>query len=228
MQAIKQRRLVDIVWTLGLKTTSSSSNWCFNRFRLYTASTNTLVEARKADGTIIGRQLFRTAGYTWGADYEMSALFDFSFNTTNQEISIYFSGIGASTFMQLYAYTGHAGSAVRWSEDANVTQSIINAKISFIDMGFFKFNNNPVDGFVYLENQGINEIANPREFYGRVLDLRNNNISAATADELFIGCDLNAHQTSPGNLLLSGNNGRTSASDAAAISLSNKGWTNSI
>lgn len=215
-------------WTLIFKTTSNSSNWCFNRFRLYSPTADTLVEARKADGEIISRQSYRAVGYTWGSEYEASFLFDLSFNTTNSEISIFITEMDNAKFQQCYAYTGHAGSAVRWTEDTNITQGITNTQLKYINLGVLKFDSDPINGFVYMENQGISEIDGADQFYGRVLDLQNNNISAATADQLIIGCDNNAYQGSGGNLLLAGNNGRTSISDNAWNNLLAKKWTLSI
>ncbi len=208
------------------KTTSNSSNWCFNRFRLYTASANTMVQARKADGTIISTQLYSDPAYTWGADYEASFLFDFSFNTTNEEISIFITGIGTAAFQQCYAYTGHAGSAVRWYEDANITQGITNAQLKYVNLGFLKFNSTPDVCFVYMENQGIYEIDGADQFYGKLLDVRNNNIPALTADQIIKGCNNNGMGV--GTLYLSGNNGRTAASDADWNSLVAKGWNLNI
>jgi len=223
---LHRRRFQEPVYVPVFRTTSNSSNWCFNRFRLYTANVNTMVQARLADGTIIDTQQYRTSGYTWGGDFEASFLFDFSFNATNEEISIFITGIGAATFQQCYAYTGHAGTAVRWTEDINIAEGISNAALKYVNMGLMKFNNTPEVCFVYLENQGIYEIEGADQFYGKTLELSNNNIPALTADEIIIGCDNNGMGV--GYLYLAGNNGRTAASDAAWNSLTAKGWTLTI
>jgi hypothetical protein len=229
LRELHKRRFVEAPFEMAFRTNSNSSNWCFNRFRLYTADNTVMVQARKLDGTIIDTQPFRAANYGWGGDYEASFLFDFSFNTTNEEIEIYIQGLKPGMeFLQLYAYTGHAGSAVRWYEDANITEGITNAKLTYMNMGLLKFDQDYPSSsrgvaFVYVENNGISEITQPDQFYGGIFDIRNCNISASEADQLIIGCDNQGR--SGGTLLLSGNNGRTSASDSAWINLNTKSWS---
>lgn len=223
MQATKH--LSNISWKLAFRTKSNKPNWCFHRFRLYTATDNTLVQARKLDGTVIDTQLFRTSGYSWGGGFEHSFLFDFSFNTPKDEIEIYIKGIGTSTFQQLYAVYGHAGSAVRYAEDP-AASGMTNAELSYINFDLIPFKHGGVNDttvFIYIENQGLTSIGGADQFYGKTLDISGNNLSSADIDQLVIGCSNNGR--SNGYLKITGNAPRTSVSDAAWADLGAKSWT---
>lgn len=225
--AASERKYVKpVTWTHVLSTVSEQPNWCFDRFRLYTADSQTVVQARRADGTLIDEQVFSDPNYGWGGDFEASFMFDFSYNTAKEEIKIYIANIPeGATFQQLYARDGHAGTAVRYSEDPNAAgMATHDAELTYVNMGFFKFDyadHNVV--FVYLGWQNLHTIDGADQFHGRTLDVRNNSLPATTLDDILIGCDTIGH--SGGYLYLSGNNGRTTASDAAHASLLSKSWT---
>jgi len=175
---------------LMAKTISSNNTWCFHRFRLYTANSITFAEARMADGTVIDRQLFSTPGYVWGGGFEASFYFDLSFNTANDPIEIWLINIPTgATFQQLYAVGAHAGLAVRYSEDANIT-GMSNAQLTYLNMGLLKFTNGFSVSIVYLENQGLTKIDGGQEFRGKTLDISGNALPAADIDDCIIGADL--------------------------------------
>lgn len=208
------------------KTKSSKPNWCFHRFRLYTADANTIVEARRPDGTILDTQLFRPVGSTWGGGFEHGFLFDFSYNTAKEDIEIYIRGIGSSKFQQVYAVYGHAGSAVRYAEDP-AASGMTNAELSYVNMELLKFDyGGTADAttFVYLENQGLNSLgAGANQFFGKTINVSGNNLPSTEIDQLVLGCDNNGKSVA-GYLNISGNSPRTAASDAAWASLGTKGW----
>lgn len=223
MQAIKQSSYIN-PWKLAFKTKSSKPNWCFHRFRLYTATSKTLVQARKADGTVIDTQLFRTPGYSWGGTFEHSFLFDFSYNTGKEEISIYIRDIGTATFQQIYAVRAHAGSAVRWFEDPAAV-GMTNAELTYVNFDLMPFKYGGIYDttvFVYLENQGLTSIGGADKFFGKTLDISGNNLSSADIDKLVIGIFNNGR--SNGYLKITGNSPRTSASNTAWFGLANKSW----
>jgi hypothetical protein len=212
-------------WYHILTTVSNNNTWCFHRFRLYTASSNTLLEARKPDGTVISRQLFRTPGYAWGGGFEMSAYFDLSSNIAKEPIQIWITGIGTSTFQQLYAVNAHAGSAVRYSgEDPNIT-GMTNAELRYVNMGVLKFDYDFSTSFVYIENQGLTKIDGGQSFRAKTLDISGNALPSSDIDDCMIGCDLSGGFT--GNYKYSGgtNGLPTIASRAAYDALISKGWT---
>ena len=226
MQAIKQSSLPR-TWYHLFSTTSSNNTWCFHRFRLYTANTDTLLEIRLADGTVLDKQLFRTPGYGWGGYFEMSAYFDLSSNTTNAEIEIWITGIptGAS-FQQIYAVAAHAGSAVRYSgEDPNIT-GMSNAQLTYFNMGVLKFEYSDfATTNVYIENQGLTHIEGGRLFRGKTLDISGNALPSADIDDCIIGANISGGTN--GYLKWSGgtNGLPTFASRAAYDSLSAKAWS---
>jgi hypothetical protein len=222
-----------IDYQLAFKTRSSKANWCFHRFRLFGLTQNadgstpgTFVQARKADGTIIDTQLFRSANYSWGQAYEHSFLFDLSFNTAKDEIEIYIGGVGDGKFDQLYAVYAHAGSAVRWAEDP-AASGMSNAELSYINFAFMKFSNgypSTTASIVYIENQSSPmTVAGPNQFHGHRLDIRNNGVSSAEIDQIIIGCDTQGRSNA--YLSYEGNSDPTNASRAAYDNLINRGWT---
>jgi len=218
-------------YVLMLKTTSSNANWCMDRFRLYTPDSNTLVQARKPNGDIIGTQLFHDPNYSgWSpAPYEHTFKFDLSFNTTNDEIEIFVIGkTTAMKFQQLYAADGHATTGVRWGVDPGAS-GISNAQISYVNLDFLRFDYGASTSFVYLENQGLTTIIGADEYYGRVIDVSGNNISSGDIDHLIVGIDNNGVQ--PSNVggatcrLQIKSGLRTSTSTTAWNNLSTKGWS---
>lgn len=222
-------------WTMILKTDSSRSNWCFNRFRLFNHDSNTLVQARKPDGTLISEQLFHDpTGWEstyGGASYEHNFIFDLSFNTTNEEIEIYIKGVPVGAkFSQLYAVNAHAGTAVRYQEDPAATgyTATSGADLTYINMDFLKFDQDPSGAFLYVEYQNLTDINSPYEFYGRVIDVSNNNLDSSDIDQLITGIDENGVQPSTiggASCILKIDAGlRTLNSQASWNSLIDKGW----
>lgn len=227
-RAIDQYCVQDADWTLILKTRSKQPNWCLNRFRLYTADSNTLVQARKPDGTVIDTQVFSDPNYTWGAAFEHSFMFNLSYNTTQHEVEIYITGVPVGAkFQQLYAMDAHAGTAVRYAEDPAASgMGTYDAELTLVNFEFLRFDEghpSSTTSFVYIENENIHTILGADKFYGKTLDVSNNSLDSATIDSLIIGCD-NQGRTN-GYLKISGNAARTSASNTAWTSLGNKGWT---
>lgn len=219
-------------YELMLKTTSNSSTWCFDRFRLYTADIGTMVQLRKENGVVLATKKFHDTKYfsVWNyASYDHTFFFDLSFNTNNDEISLFVTGKDTTMkFQQLYATDNHAGSGVRWGVDDNLT-TITNAQVSYLNMDFLRFDQDSSAGFVYLENQGLSTIIGADKFFGRVLYINGNNLTSADIDQVIVGIDNNGVQPSTVGgqaCILQIDAGlRTSASASAWSSLTTKGWT---
>jgi len=224
MQAIKQQRRDSLqdVWYQFAMTSSISSNWAFDRLRLYTANTNTKVGLFNASGgantDAQGRTVLNTvdlivqqpfhSGEGWtSADYEHDFTFDLSTIGGNLKVAISGVPTGAD-FTQIYSNPTGYGSTR--GKDA--------------DISFWYFGGcNPTD-YLRLENQPLYYIYLDNSNIVKALHVRvdGTNLYNTHLDKLLIG--LNNNGKSNGTLNYSGRT-VTVGGRVAYDNLISKGWT---
>jgi hypothetical protein len=205
--------IVEPVFEVMGKTNSNSASWAFDRFRLYTADSNTYVQIKDHNGTIIGEQLFHSGGGWTTNKFEHDFLFDLSGNTGNHEWEILIKGIPPSAkFKQIYSNPTGFGSTR--GKDADLTYWNLD-KANPI-------NDSTTEAYLRLENQPLTLLDGALNVKAKYIYVQNTLLSPSNIDDLIIGADnygitggtLNYNGLSP-----------TSASKAAYDNLIAKSWT---
>jgi hypothetical protein len=147
-RAILETDLEEANWLPVAVTTSNSSTWAFDRLRLYTANWATRVQIRYENGDIVASELFHKGG-GWTADtFEHDFTFDLSFNTANDNLVVYISGIPTgANFTQVYA--NPTGFGATRNKDADI-------KYWYLDYvnpsDYLRLENQPIEILYFTEN----------------------------------------------------------------------------
>jgi hypothetical protein len=216
------------------KTTSNSSTWGFDRFRLYYPNWGTRIGLysmedfnanayQKANGQWVldvaptyGSKVFST---TNGFEHDFS--FDLSFNTSNAQIAIAIQSIPlGSEFQQVYSYP--TGYGATYNKDADIVQwdfSVVNTGVNVgASATSMFFENQPLDALFWFDTTRTPKI------FAKTLRFQNCLLIDVMLDKIINWTD--AGGVTNGNLNYSGNpQAPTNASRAAYDNLINKGWT---
>jgi hypothetical protein len=172
-RAILETDLEEANWLPVAATTSNSSTWGFDRWRLYTANWGTRVKVTNDTETITyGVKDFHKGG-GWTADtFEHDFTFDLSANTTNAELTIWISGIPTgANFTQVYA--NPTGFAATRNKDADIKYWALD-------------NVNPSD-WLRLENQPLEALYFTQGYSGlQVINALNVRVDGTPLGSLYL------------------------------------------